>query len=173
MAYLAIAYPEFEKSDFDWIQEYRQKHDRQHTFVEPHITLVFAVQDVEQDTFINEIEDKLTGFQSFDFIIRVATINKDNSGNYFHEFLVPDEGFSNVVKLHDRLYSGSLADHLRHDIDFIPHISIGDSENVSDSRQRVDELNYQSLEVKARISTVDIIEFKDGAVTTIRKVQLK
>lgn len=172
MAYLVIAYPELEKSDFGWIQEYRQKYDRQYALVKPHVTLVFPVHDIEQEAFINEIENRLKSFQSFDFIVRAATINKDDSGNYFHEFLVPDEGFSNVVKLHDRLYAGLLADHLRYDIDFIPHISIGDSEDASDSKQRVDELNHQNLEIKARISTVDIIEFKESIVTTIHKIQL-
>jgi 2'-5' RNA ligase len=174
MAYLAIAYPDLEAADFEWIQDYRQKYDsRYFSVVDPHITLVFAIHNIEQGAFVNEVTQRLQGVKAFDFTIKVTTINQDDSGDYYHEFLVPDEGYSDIVKMHDKLYAGLFADHLRYDIDFIPHIGIGNSENVADSKSRVDKLNSQDLMIKGRVSAVDIVEYKDGVVKTLQKIQLQ
>lgn len=172
MSYLVIAYPELQQSDLDWIQDYRKQHDKQFILVKPHVTLVFAINDFDKDSFLHEVKQKVTGLKPFDFDLKVATINQDDSGNYYHEFLVPDTGYSNIVKLHDKLYSGLLAPYLRFDVDFIPHISIGDSEDAQVSKRRVDELNAQGVSIHGRISSVDVIEFADGAVTTVEKIGL-
>lgn len=172
MSYLVIAYPELQQSDLDWIQDYRKQHDKQFSLVKPHVTLVFAIQDLDKDGFLNEVKQKVSGLKPFDFDLKVATINQDDSGNYYHEFLVPDTGYSNIVKLHDKLYSGLFAPYLRFDVDFIPHISIGDSEDAQTSKKRVDELNAQGVSIHGRISSVDVIELANGAVTTVEKIGL-
>jgi len=172
MAFLVITHPEFQQTDLDWIQNYRQQNDRQFSIVDPHFTLVFATRDVDKDSFVNEVKQKLVGMVAFDIDLNVATINQDDSGKYFHEFLVPDAGNSEIIKIHDKLYSGILAPNLRYDIDFIPHISIGDSESADRSKQRVDQLNARGVSIHARVSSIDVIEYADGAVSVIEKIQL-
>src|SRR5688572_27047965 len=119
MAYLALAYPELTSENFDQIQDYRKRYDeRFFKVVEPHFTIVFPVFDMSQDEFIREVKYQSHGFTKFDFVLRCATINKDAFSDYFHIFLVPDEGNSRIVKLHDKLYSGKLKDNLRLDLEF-------------------------------------------------------
>ena len=174
MAYLAIAYPELNRNDYEWIQEYRKKNDKLYfDVVQPHVTLVFAISDISKDDFIHECTSQLKDVKVFDFVSKVATINLDESGNYYHEFLVPDDGCSSVIKLHDKLYSGLFAKHLRYDIDYIPHIGIGNSKNVQESKKRVDELNKQDFIVKAKVSSVDIVEYKNNVITTLIKLYLE
>lgn len=172
MSHLVIAYPELQQSDLDWIQDYRKQHDRQFSLVKPHVTLVFAINDLDKSSFLHEVKQKVADIKPFDFDLKVATINQDDSGNYYHEFLVPDTGYSNIVKLHDKLYSGLFAPHLRFDIDFIPHIGIGNSEDAQVSKKRIDELNAQGVSIHGRISSVDVIELANGAVTTVEKIGL-
>ncbi|MGE5309452.1 MAG: 2'-5' RNA ligase family protein [Sphaerimonospora mesophila] len=173
MAYLVIAYPKLQQSDFDFIQNYREQNDpRYFSIVEPHITLVFAINDIDKSSFVSEVRDKIVAVRPFDFEIKVATINQNDDGKYYHEFLVPDTGYSNIVKLHDKLYSGLFAPHLRFDIDFIPHIGIGNSDEVHISKRRIDELNAKDVSVSGRVETVDVIEFSDDKVTTLEKYEL-
>lgn len=173
MPYLVIARPEPQQANIDWIQNYRSQHDRQFSLVEPHFTIVFAIQNLDRDGFLAEVKKEAADIKSFDFELKVATINQDDSGNYYHEFLVPDTGYSNIVKLHDKMYSGTFAPYLRFDVDFIPHISIGDSEDSQVSKQRIDSLNTQGVLIHGHISSLDVIEYADGAVTTLEKIQLK
>lgn len=172
MSYLVVAYPELQQSDFSWIQDYRKENDKQFTLVKPHVTLVFAVRDLDKSSFLNEAKQKINGVKPFDFDLKVATINQDNSGGYYHEFLVPDIGYSNIVKLHDQLYSGLFAPYLRFDVDFIPHIGIGNSEDAQTSKERVDKLNAQDMSIHGRINSLDVIEYAHGAVKTIEKITL-
>lgn len=173
MAYLAIAYPKLEQNDFDWIQNYREQNDpRYFSVVDPHITLVFAINDVDQDCFVSEVKDKIAGVQPFDFEIKVATINQNDDGKYYHEFLVPYTGYSNIVKLHDRLYSGLFASRLRFDIDFIPHIGIGNSDEAKISKLRIDELNTKGVSISGCVDDISVVELKDGVVTLIESIDL-
>lgn len=173
MAYLVIAYPELQQRDFDWIQGYRkQNNPRFFSIVKPHFTVVFPIDDLVKGSFIAEVKQTIRGVRSFDFDIKVATINQDNFGGYYHEFLVPDVGYSDVVKLHDKMYSGLFVPYLRLDIDFIPHIGIGDSDEAQASKQRIDELNTQGISIHGRIDSIDVVEYADEAVTTLEKFEL-
>ncbi|MGB4762212.1 MAG: 2'-5' RNA ligase family protein [Candidatus Saccharimonas sp.] len=173
MAYLVVAYPKLEQTDFNWIQTYREQNDsRYFSVIKPHFTLVFAIHDINKEDFVNEVKDKIAAIEPFDFEIKVATINQNDDGKYYHEFLVPDTGYSNIVKLHNKLYAGLFAQHLRYDIDFIPHIGIGNSDEVQLSKQRIDELNARGLSVVGRVNNIDIIEFTDGKVIPIETLEL-
>lgn len=173
MAYLVVSYPTVTKQDFAWIQKYRKRNDsRYFSLVNPHFTFVFAVHDLEERTFVDEVEKLVKGEKKVEFEIKVATINQDDSKQYYHEFLVPDKGYSDITKLHDKLYSGAFAPYLRFDIDFIPHIGIGNSENPLTSKQRVDQLNAVGIYIKGSIDSLDIIEYKDGSLKTVKKLIL-
>lgn len=173
MPYLVVAYPKLQQRDFDWVQRYREQNDpRYFSVIEPHITLVFAINDIDKDSFVSEVKDKIADVQPFDFEIKVATINQNDDGQYYHEFLVPDSGYSNIVKLHDKLYSGLFAPYLRFDIDFIPHIGIGNDDEARIAKQRVDELNATSISLSGRVDSADVIEYADGVVTTVEKMEL-
>jgi hypothetical protein len=173
MAYLAVSYPKLSKEDLQWIQGYRKENDpRYFSVVDPHFTLVFGIADIDQETFITEVRKQVSGLKKFPFEIKVATLNQDDSGDYYHEFLVPDQGYSDIVKLHDELYSGVLSKYLRFDIDFIPHIGIGNSNGAMISKQRIDSLNLYGVGISGFIESVDVIEFKDGRVSTLERITL-
>jgi hypothetical protein len=173
MAYLAVAYPELAQADFDWIQSYRAKYDRRYySVVKPHFTLVFggtgdAVHLLSEASFVEEIESQLGGVAPIPFELAVATINRDLSGEHYHEFLVPELGYSKIVRLHDKLYCGKLRSRLRLDIDFIPHIGIGNDDDPQSCKARVDELNRASPSIRGLINSVDVIEYSNAKVRTI------
>lgn len=113
MGYLVLAYPKMSKEDYAWIQNFRKLHDEQYyEVVEPHFTIVFPTFGKPIEDFIKEVEKQSRDIISFDFSIRCAVINKDSFSDYWHVFLTPDQGHSNVVKLHDKLYSDFLLDTL-------------------------------------------------------------
>ncbi len=173
MFYLVIAYPNISNKDYEFIQEYRKNNDPKYfSLVEPHFTIVFPSPDIAEKDFILEIERQVKNTNKFEFIIRCATINQDFTGGFYHEFLVPDEGYSNLVKLHDKLYSGILFNNLRFDIDFIPHIGVGNSEDALVSKKRVDELNSQNLSIKGSIEELDIVKYENDEIASIKKVKL-
>ncbi|MBN8569182.1 MAG: 2'-5' RNA ligase family protein [Ignavibacteria bacterium] len=171
MKLLAVAYPELSEKDYDLIEKYRREHDSLYDIIRTHFTLVFPVRDFSEKIFTEEIKKQLQGIQPFSFTLRSATINKDAFTENYYAFLVPDEGHSNIIKLHDKLYSGRLSPYHRMDIDFIPHITIGNSINISACKKMVDDWNSNDFEITGRISSIDIVNY-EGA-TTLKKINLK
>lgn len=173
MAFLVIAYPKISQEDFDWIQEYRKRNDpRYFGIVKPHFSIVFPVGDLEQEAFLEEAKKQAVGAKKFNFELKVATINKDGFGGFYHEFLVPDKGYSDIVKLHDKLYSGAFSGQLRLDLDFIPHVGIGNSDEAAVSKSRVDELNAVGVNISGTIDMLDIVAYENDAITTVGTIPL-
>ncbi len=173
MGLLVLAYPILAKSYYQLIQDFRKVNDElYYSVVEPHFTIVFPVLDKGEDIFIQEIIAKTSQEKSFDFVLRCTTINKDAFQEYYHIFLVPDEGFSKTIKLHDKLYSGILKDNHRLDIDYIPHIGIGNSKDKHFCKSMVDEWNAKDISIQGRIDCLTIIRFENHTVTKLKEIKL-
>jgi len=151
----------------------RSRHDELYfEVVDPHFTLVFPVFICEESVFIHHVKHIAQAIQPFDFVLRCAVLGDDAFNDYTHVFLAPDEGFSHVVKLHDRLYTGLLEDELRLDIPFIPHIGIANSLDPLDCKDVIDEINATPLEIRGRVETLDIIWYENNRVGTIEQIIL-
>ncbi len=173
MAYLVLAYPELIPGSMDKIQHYRKQYDSLYNIVEPHFTIVFLINEFSETEFIREVTYQANKFKKFDFIIRCATVNKDADSDYFNTFLVPDEGYSNMIRLHDKLYSEKFKEHLMLDISYIPHITIGGSSDKFLCKKLADEWNEKDLSIGGVISHLDIIKYENNIVTKVKTIDLK
>ena len=173
MSHLVLAYPDLSETDFALIQECRREKDSLYfDVVRPHFSFIFAVHDIAEDLFITEVTEKAKDCSQIKFVIRCATISKDGLEDSFHVFLIPDKGHSDIIKLHDRLYSGLLKDNLRLDIDYIPHMAIGNSTDRFQARQWADEWNQKDLTIRGTISKLSIVKYKNNVVTLIKEIEL-
>lgn len=168
-----VAYPEIAPVDYELIQSFRRDHNTLYKVIEPHFTIVFSVPDMNAEDFIGEIKKYAETVPVIRFCIRCAVINKDSFSNNYDAFLVPDEGYSNIVKLHDRLYSGMLSRYHRLDVSYIPHLSVANSPDATIIKTLVDELNEKQFVVNGVISELDVINYENRVVTTIDKVALR
>ncbi len=173
MSLLVLSYPTISEKDLNWIQKIRAEYDRLHYKIIPaHFTIVFAVSDIEQESFIGHVKKQAQGVAKIAFVLRSAVVVKDILSEYTYVFLVPDEGQSEIVKLHDRLYRGDLASELRPDIPFIPHVSVGNSTDQEKCRRLAQKLNQEPFAVKGFIETLDIVKYKDDTAETIERIIL-
>lgn len=174
MPYLVIAYPELTKEDFNKIQRFREQNDELYfDVVNPHFTFVFPTFDQTEKEFIDEVKLQAIGFKKIKFNIRCALINKDSFNEYYNVFLVPDKGFSRIVKLHDKLYSNKLKDNLRLDIDYIPHIGIGNNLDKFLCKKMVDFWNQNDFVISGFINELTLIKYEEKVISVIEKIILK
>ena len=162
---VVLSYPKLSQKDYDWIQRVRAVHDMYHGLVEPHITFVFPSR-MDESTFVKHVKQLASGMKEFGIVARCALTVKDTYGRYSQVFLIPDEGFSSIVRIHDRLYTGILAPELRLDIPFYPHIGIGNSTDVHECKRLADELNSTNFEIEGIVDALDIAELQSERVPT-------
>jgi hypothetical protein len=93
-------------------------------------------------------------------ISRLCAIrNNDLTSDYWHVLLVPDKGFSEILKLHDKLYSGKFRELERLDLDFIPHMGIANSKDPKECKRMMDEINARNNDVEGRIELLGVVRF--------------
>jgi hypothetical protein len=158
---LVIARPSWAPGHLERIQAFRAKHDALYNeIVEPHFTLVFTVVGVTARHFITEVELRSAGFYLFEVHLRCATVNKDPFMPMYHTLLVPDEGYSNIVRLHDMRYTGMLHPQLRLDIDFIPHMCIANDPAARRLKPWADLWNAEPFALSSRTHALDVITYR-------------
>ena len=173
MALAVLNYPTFFDDDFDWIQSVRQEHDRlYYDVVDPHVSLVFPLDGVKPSTLIEHVREQARSSAPFKVVFRCAILGDPDFEDHAHAFLVPDEGFSDIVRLHDRLYTGPLADFLRLDLPFLPHVGIANTPQPEECREIVDELNAENFEIRGRVEGLDVVEYEGNSVQTIEHVPI-
>ncbi len=173
MALLVVAYPELSKSDYDRIQAFRQMHDPlYYDVVEPHFTIVFPVLDWEPEVFVTEAVKQARGIRPFPFTLRSAVLNKDAFSDTYHTFLVPDEGYGQIIRLHDRMYADQLFSQRALTVDFIPHIGIGNALDPLACLAMMREWNRQDFAISGRVAVLDIVNYVDDKTETIKQIFL-
>lgn len=172
MAHLAIAYPILSPNDHTWIQAIRQQYDPNHAIIEPHFTLVFHVFGQSIETLEEHLRVQLRDHAPIPFVLRCALVVKDALSDQTHTFLVPDQGFGDLVKLHDQLYTGMLSGELRLDIPYIPHITVATSPDAAQCKRIADEINNQNIAIAGTIATIDLIQVTNRTVSTATQFRL-
>ncbi|MBT8287538.1 MAG: 2'-5' RNA ligase family protein [Bacteroidia bacterium] len=173
MAFGVLAYPKISHQDYEFIQDFRKQNDElYYEVVDPHFAFVFPTDTLNETDFVQEIVEKTKGFEPINFEIRCTSINKDSFIDYFHLLLIPDQGHSDIIKLHDKLYSGQLFNDLRLDIDFIPHMGIANSKDKFEVKNWVDQWNANDFIIKGRIDTLTVIEYDGQNLKDIISIDL-
>ncbi len=173
MALAVVNFPSLSDSDFQWIQSIRKDHDELfYDVVNPHFTLVFSTEKLDTGSLIRHTESVIAKFGSFDFAARCATVGDPDFLDHAHVFLIPDEGFSDIVKLHDAFYTGPLRSELRLDLPFVPHIGIASKPEPEACKKLVDELNARDFEIRGRVEKIDVIAFDGESTETIERINL-
>jgi len=173
MPYLVLAYPNIDGSSYNWIQSLRQEYDdRYYNVVEPHFTIVFPVFDIDEISLIDHIEKICGSVSSIQFTARSTVIVKDPLSEYTDVFLVPDEGNSQIIKLHDKIYTGILSESLRLDIPFIPHIGIAASTDMAEAKKISDKLNQEDICIAGKIEVLDLVSYNHPEIKTVKKFYL-
>ncbi len=172
MALLVLAYPELAPDDRAWIERVRAEHDPRHAVVAAHFTIVFPTTSLLAEAFVAEVARQAEGCAPIPFVLRSALPFKDVTGEGADIFLVPDEGFGALVRLHDRLYAGALAPVLRLDIPSIPHITVGRAADPRACKRLADALNARPFAIRGTIAALDVVAREEHAVRTIARLPL-
>ena len=166
------AYPELSPDDYARIQAFRKRNDAYYRVVEPHFTLIFPTDEWEVVPFIAEVRKQSAGFPAFDFCIRGAALNRDISGDYFHALLVPDEGHSQFLKLRYKLCVDRFFSYRALEVDFIPHMGVGNSKDRLRCLRMVESWNVADFAIPGRISCMDVANYENDTVETIQRIPL-
>lgn len=168
-----LGFPQLAPADRRMIEDFRKAHDPPYRdVVQAHVTLVFGIEDVDPAAYIAHIRAVTQTANPIDFVCRYAMLGSDHASDDAYVFLVPDEGFSAISLLHDRLYTGLLAPKLRLDLPFIPHITLGTLADRQATKALCDGLNEKGVHVAGRLTDLSVCALRDGKIAKLEKLGL-
>lgn len=167
-----VAYPELTPADRHWIEGLRKRHDPHYQLIKPHWTLVFPTAGIAEAALERHVDAVAARFAPFTFELRCALAVRDVFSPLTHLFLVPQAGVSQVVALHDTLYTGMLTDHLRRDVPYIPHITIGGFATPHACKVAAKRLNRQCFAISGRVAELSILAVEPDRVTLRQQIAL-
>jgi 2'-5' RNA ligase len=167
-----VAYPRLTEEDRQSIESFRQRYDPQASRIALHFTLVFPVEAVPEK-LAPEIKAVAWSTTPFPFTIRRTAVVPDHfAANQSNIFLVPTEGSTQITTLHDRLYADALRPHLRSDIPFLPHITVGAAQDAHLAENWAEAFHLQSRALVGMVAGIDLIDLTQHRVSTIARFVL-
>ncbi len=168
------------------IQPFRKKYDPHYNLINPHITLIFPIENTKIlcKNLSNHIKSITDTFRCFDIELRGFTKSFDH-----WLFLLVKKGNKELIHLHDEFYKGILKPYLRNDLEYIPHISIGhfikklhhNSEKTS-KNDLFNETKYKialkeaeklNLIYKSKVDTLQLIEIDDDFTQALNLMEFR
>ena len=169
-----LCYPVFSDTDQQFIDDFRRQHDASSCeVVAPHFTMVFGCDDVAFESYRHRVVEIARSQNAIKFSCRYAMLHNDDANENYYIYLVPDQGYGEISKLHDKLYQGLLAPYLRLDIPYIPHIRIATIPDATRIKSLCDELNSTAIEISGQINTITLSEYDRSKITDLEEFQCK
>ena len=121
-----LIFPKFDNMDV--INNIRKKYDRLANLVAPHITLAFPFKDeISNEELINQLSSLLENYSPFEVTFKGVSLTNDN-----YILLNCIKGYKKILKLHNEIYEKLIPTHFKKSIPYIPHITLGQADNLND-----------------------------------------
>lgn len=165
-----IARPHFDKADLAWLTDIRSR--RAGSRGAPYFTLVFSGAGLDAKAFSAKIRQYAEPFPRVRFRLRSALVVREQAVSRYHVFLVPDEGFSAILKLHDALHAGPLEAALRPDSPYLPHITVATTADYTSARKLAFALNHGGIDIHGHLDALQIERREDEVIKLVAEVPL-
>tara|TARA_R110002049_G_scaffold61475_5_gene163808 strand:+ start:2304 stop:2828 length:525 start_codon:yes stop_codon:yes gene_type:complete len=169
-----LCYPTLSDDDHEFVRSFRREHDLPfRDVVEHHFTIVFGISDIPMQNYAEHVRTKLLDQRNIDFVCRYAMLGDDAESDDFYVFLTPDEGLSDICRVHDKLYTGEFEKFHRVEIPYIPHIGIATMPDAGKIQSLCDELNAGSFSIAGKLESATICEYDGTKVVDLERVEFE
>jgi len=165
--FFTLAYPNLSDDDASRIEAFRRAHDPHSSAVAAHFTMAFGCSTLAKDMYSEHVARVCRSAQPIDFVCRYAMLGADNEAERAYVYLVPDEGYSRLSRMHDDLYRGPLRTFLRLDIPYVPHITLGSMADRAAAKHLCDDLNRSGLEISGSITALTVATLQDQEILNV------
>lgn len=149
-----LIFPKFDNMNL--IQEVRNKYDRLSNLVALHITLAFPFEDeMSNEELISKLSELLKDYAPFQVTFKGVSITDDN-----YIFLNCIEGAETIYKLNNEIYEKIIPTHFKKEIKYIPHITLGQADNIEEFK----DFDYQFTTIVDEVSIEFIGENEESII---------
>jgi len=169
----AICLPQFSGDGQSEIQALRLAHcPEQAGLIGPHVTLIFPTDALPERDFIGHVVSIAGSFSRSKVCFRSSLPYLEPASGLSFVFLVPDEGFGWLNRLHERLHCGPLASAWDPTRPYIPHITLGIFKTFPQARAASEIFNSRQVGFSGLASSIEVVLVESTSVRRIHSEQL-
>lgn len=165
-----IARPHFDKDDLAWLTDIRSR--RAGSRGAPYFTLVFPGVQLEAHAFAEQIRKNAADIPRIRFRLRSALVVPETAVQRFHVFLIPDEGFGAILKLHEALHVGPIEAAIRPETPYLPHITVATTATHYEARKVAQALNQGGVDISGHIDALTVERRTGETIRDVAEVPL-
>ena len=140
----------------DIIDDIRNKYDRLAKLVKPHITLAFPFKDeMGNEDLVSKLSALLKNHSPFEVTFKGISLSDNN-----YIFLNCIKGDKEILKLHNDIYIKIIPNHFKKSIAYIPHITLGQADNLGD----LSNFNYEFTTIIDEVSIEFIGDHEESII---------
>ena len=166
-----VAFPTLGEDDARFVAAIRARHDRQASILGPHFTLLFGCEALDEARYLEHVRTIAASTAAFPFTCLEAESDDDDGRGVV--YLVPDLGRGEITALHDRLYTGPMAPHLRQDAHFVAHMTIGHAADGAAAAALCDALQADGADVAGSIDALVVGCVEHGRFVELARFALR
>lgn len=170
MALAIISQPILNVSDSRWLEDLRTRHDPLAGTVAAHFTLVFPFEGGSEAVAGDHAAAIAARTPAIDFRLTKVAAVRDSLAPRSHVFLMPAPGKAEIRRLHDDLYDGPLAPHLRADIPYRPHVTVAAVADHAEAETIASGIGAPAIE--GRLTALLLVGFDGRTVTPLASLPL-
>lgn len=173
MSLAVIAIPDLLPDDAELLHEMQSRNGvRSFGLIHPFLTVVEPTDELDASPLIEHVRSIAGSLGSFTFALRCALPFFDRENGRTQVVLVPERGFSDLVRVRSMLYRGALREALRLDVPFIPHLSVGEFDDPERAWRMADRLNEDRPAVLGSLRELAVVELDGESVQTLARIPL-
>ena len=166
-----VAFPTLSEDDARFVAAIRARHDRQAGILGPHFTLLFGCEALDEASYLEHVRKIAASTAAFPFTCLEAESDADDGRGVV--VLVPDLGRGEITALHDRLYTGPMAPHLRKATHFVAHMTIGHAAGAAAAAALCDALQADGVDVAGSIDALVVGCVEHGRFVELARFALR
>ncbi|RLQ94365.1 2'-5' RNA ligase family protein [Falsibacillus albus] len=157
-------FPQF--NNIKLINAIRKKYDSLYKIVPPHITLIFPFRsEISTSELKAHMENVLLEENTFNITLKGIT---GSEGGYL--FLGVKEGNDSIIRLHDKLYGGMLAQFYNRKISYLPHMTVGRVHNEHEFEGAIEVTEAYNENFCSKINNVYLESIHDDGKSEIEHI---
>lgn len=166
-----VAFAEMDARDAAWVEALRAAHDPAgHGLLKAHFTFVFGAVGVPLDAVETAVRAAVREMRSIEFCLTQAVSSEHDGQHYV--FLCPGRGASEMLELHRKLHTGSLAECLDPRHSFMPHLTVCKTADAAEAQRVLDEVRRDAFQVNGTLTALSVGVVSQGRFEQLLAVAL-
>ena len=153
------------------INKIRKEYDPNYRKFEPHLTLVFPFEDLNQKKLNKHIKKSIKGIESFKIVLK----GLKKSAKEYYLYLLVSKGNLKIKRAYRKLNSDILSGVENKDMPkYIPHVTLGIFKTKKQIEDAIKEVKKEKLNINYLIDGIHLVTLKkNNSIKSIRKFKLE